>query len=90
MNASGQTALDIAQFWNHTDVASLLSQHKENVLFDQTHNYYSVNPLYRASDVRKDASALQALQKNATSKFVLFEEQKPFLLPPKGDRKKYT
>ncbi|GFO21398.1 peroxisomal NADH pyrophosphatase nudt12 [Plakobranchus ocellatus] len=89
MNSSGQTALEIAQFWNHKDAAAVLSQHKENVLFDQTHNYYSVNPLYRASDLRKDASALQALKKDGSSKFILFEEQKPFLLPPDGERRKY-
>ncbi|KAK3758634.1 hypothetical protein RRG08_019544 [Elysia crispata] len=89
MNASGQTALDIAQFWNHKEAASILSQHKENVLFDQTHNYYSLNPLYRASDLRKEESALQTLKKNATSKFILFEQQKPFLLPPEGDRRRY-
>ncbi|GFR92388.1 peroxisomal NADH pyrophosphatase NUDT12 [Elysia marginata] len=89
MNASGQTALDIAQFWNHKDAASILSQHKENVLFDQIHNYYSLNPLYRASDLRKEESTLQALKKNISSKFILFEQQKPFLLPPEGERKRY-
>ncbi|CAG5116587.1 unnamed protein product, partial [Candidula unifasciata] len=89
LNASGQTAFDIAEFWNHKEAASLLSQHKQEEQFNQIHNYYSLNPLYRASDLRKDADALLAAKRNPSSKYILFSNLQPFLLPPEDPKIKY-
>ncbi|XP_005094350.1 peroxisomal NADH pyrophosphatase NUDT12 isoform X2 [Aplysia californica] len=89
LNASGQTALEIARFWNHSEAASVLSQHKQGVEFDQIHNYFSLNPLYRASEMRKDTAGLQAAKNNMSTKFVLFSDQKPFLLRSEEPSRKY-
>ena len=90
LNASGQSALDIARFWNHSKAASELSQHKVESSTQQINNYYSRNPLYRASDMRKDTAALEEAKNNVKSKFVLFSHQKPFLVKSDdGHKKKY-
>uniref|UniRef100_A0A0B7A769 NAD-capped RNA hydrolase NUDT12 n=1 Tax=Arion vulgaris TaxID=1028688 RepID=A0A0B7A769_9EUPU len=89
LNASGQTARDIAEFWNHKEATSLLSQHKQDEQFEQFHNYYSLNPLYRASDIRKDDEALQVAKRNPSSKYILFSNLQPFLLPTEGPKIKY-
>uniref|UniRef100_A0A2C9LAL5 NAD-capped RNA hydrolase NUDT12 n=1 Tax=Biomphalaria glabrata TaxID=6526 RepID=A0A2C9LAL5_BIOGL len=80
LNASGQTALEIAQFWNHKEVASILSQYRQQLEYDQIHNYYSLNPLYRASDVRKDAKQLESAKNNKSAKFIMFSKLQPFLI----------
>ncbi|XP_059174609.1 NAD-capped RNA hydrolase NUDT12-like isoform X3 [Physella acuta] len=88
-NAAGQTALDIAHFWNHKDSLALLSQHQQNTEFNQVRHYYSQNPLYRASDVRKDEKLLEAAQMNKSAKFVLFSKLCPFLIATKEPKKQY-
>lgn len=89
LNSSGQSALDIAVFWNHKAAASLLSLHQQEEQFDQLHNYYSLNPLYRASDVRKDTEALESAKRNSSTKYIIFSNLQPFLLPSESPKKKY-
>lgn len=89
LNVSGQTALDIAQFWCHKEAASILSQHRADHAFDQINNYYSLNPLYRASDMRKDPEALEKARQNSTTKFILFSNRNPFLIRSETGGKKY-
>ena len=85
MNASGQTALDIASFWNHTESVAYLREHSTQSPFDQAINYYSQNPLYRASDLRKNAEWLEAAMKKEGTKFVVFSsELKAFLTKGEG------
>lgn len=90
MNASGQTALDIASFWNHTDCAAFLQKHSICSPFDQVHNYYSQNPLYRASDLRKNSEWLDSAVKKEATKFVVFSHDlKPFLVAEEGKKLKF-
>lgn len=89
LNASGQSARDIAQFWNHDDAADILSKHHSELGIQEVRNYYSQNPLYRASDMRKDTASLQEAKNNPNSKFVLFSERKPFLVRGDKPQKKY-
>jgi len=89
LNASGQSAHDIAKFWNHEDVAAILSKHSQESSIQEVRNYYSQNPLYRASDMRKDSEALEAAKNNPKSKFIIFSQQQPFLIRSDGPQKKY-
>ena len=89
LNASGQSAHDIAKFWNHEDVAAILSKHSKESSIQEVRNYYSQNPLYRASDMRKDSEALEAAKNNPKSKFIIFSQQQPFLIRSDGPQKKY-
>ncbi|KAL8615929.1 hypothetical protein ACOMHN_034605 [Nucella lapillus] len=89
MNASGQTALDIASFWNHADSATYLQQHSKHSPFDQAINYYSQNPLYRASDLRKKPQWLEAAMQKDSTKFVIFSSDiRPFLIKGTGKKLK--
>jgi NAD+ diphosphatase len=89
MNASGQTALDIASFWNHDESAAFLRKHSTASPFDQAVNYYSQNPLYRASDMRKNAEWLASTAKKDSSKFIIFTvDLRPFLTKGGGKRLK--
>ncbi|XP_076465034.1 NAD-capped RNA hydrolase NUDT12-like isoform X2 [Babylonia areolata] len=87
MNASGQTALDIASFWNHTDSATYLQKHSTHSPFDQAVNYYSQNPLYRASDLRKNSEWLEDAMRKDSTKFVIFSSDLRPLFT-KGEGKK--
>ena len=89
LNASGQSALDIANFWNHKETASKISQHEGETLYQPVQNYYSQNPLYRASDMRKDEKVLQEAKENPSTKFILFSKQKPFLVKSDENPKKF-
>ena len=89
MNASGQTALDIASFWNHTDSAAFLQKHSTSSPYDQAVNYYSQNPLYRASDLRKNTEWLDTAMRKETTKFIIFSsEVRPFLTKGEGNKLK--
>ncbi|KAH9518336.1 Peroxisomal NADH pyrophosphatase nudt12 [Bulinus truncatus] len=88
LNASGQTALDIAQFWNHKEATAVLSQYQQQMEYDQLHNFYSLNPLYRASHVRKDAKALEAAKINKSAKYIIFSNLQPYLIRSEDKKKK--
>ena len=91
MNASGQTALDIASFWNHADCAAFLQKHSTSSPYDLAVNYYSQNPLYRASDLRKNTEWLDAATKKETTKFVIFSSDLcPFLTRGEGKKLKFA
>ncbi|KAK7496825.1 hypothetical protein BaRGS_00011805 [Batillaria attramentaria] len=91
MNASGQTALDIASFWNHTDCATFLQKHSTQSPYDQAVNYYSQNPLYRASDLRKDSAWLEAAMKKEATKFIVFSKDfRPLLMAGEGKKLKFA
>lgn len=87
MNASGQTALDIASFWNHQDSAAFLRKHSIVSPVDQAVNYFSHNPLYRASDIRKNSAWLGSTIKQTGTKIAVFSSDiRPLL--KKADGKK--
>ncbi|XP_067666461.1 NAD-capped RNA hydrolase NUDT12-like isoform X1 [Haliotis asinina] len=78
LNSSGQTALDIANFWNHSDASSALSD-STVVPTQECRNYYSVNPLNRASDRRKHPEWIDQAVKRDNTKFIVFSDLNPFL-----------
>lgn len=73
MNSTGQTALDIALFWNHSDVAKQLRAEAKEINPDNNlRNYFSLNLLNRCSDKRKDKTWLRNKVLAENTHFVLF------------------
>lgn len=90
VNKTGQTAQDIALFWDQNLAAKLIEAHmKEENPDQQLRNFFSLNHLDRASEKRKDKEWLQAKISNETSKFLLLSELKPFVLPIKDKTSKW-
>ncbi|XP_060569249.1 NAD-capped RNA hydrolase NUDT12-like [Ruditapes philippinarum] len=75
INSTGQTSLDIALFWNHSDVAKLLQSGTKEVNPDiNLRNYFSLNLLNRCSDKRKDKTWLRNKILADNTRFILFHE----------------
>ncbi|KAH3837467.1 NAD-capped RNA hydrolase NUDT12-like isoform X2 [Dreissena polymorpha] len=73
INSTGQTALDIALFWNHGDVARHLQAGQRYLHPDDNfRNYFSLNTLNRCSDKRKDRGWLANKINDANTRFVVF------------------
>ncbi|KAL5004218.1 hypothetical protein ScPMuIL_017674 [Solemya velum] len=86
INSTGQTALDIAMFWNQKDAANILSQHYKTGNPDQqVRNYFSLNHLRRCAEKRKDLEWQKSVFSQDSTKYILFSELKAFLLPLKGN-----
>ncbi|XP_025076758.1 peroxisomal NADH pyrophosphatase NUDT12-like isoform X2 [Pomacea canaliculata] len=91
MNSSGQTALDIASFWNHIDSAVYLQKHSTQSPYDLVSNYFSQNPLYRASDLRKNSEWLETVMKKESTKYVVFDaDLSPFFIQGEENRFKFA
>ncbi|KAK6179516.1 hypothetical protein SNE40_011851 [Patella caerulea] len=90
MNSSGQTALDVATFWNNQEIVDLLTGKSRLEERQQFYNFFSQNPLYRASEKRNDKAWLQNVLKLSTTNFVIFSELNAFVTPVKnaGSEKK--
>ncbi|XP_052795844.1 NAD-capped RNA hydrolase NUDT12-like [Mya arenaria] len=73
INSTGQTALDMALFWNHADVARILQtdSHQANP-DDNPRNYFSLNPLNRCSEKRKDKTWLRNKVLADNTRFIAF------------------
>lgn len=87
VNSSGQTALDIAQFWSHTDIVDLLGT--KNPISSPAYtglpnqgmnNFFSHNPLDRAHYRRTDASWLTNKMKSFATKWCLFKDLSPYVI----------
>ncbi|KAK3601042.1 hypothetical protein CHS0354_029266 [Potamilus streckersoni] len=92
MNSTGQTAMDIALFWNQKECARIL-QHNAKINPDGSlWNYFSLNPLNRCADKRKDKTWISETMQKSTTKYILFSELKPFVTKCKEKNKswKYT
>ena len=72
VNVSGHNALDIARYWNHVKCASFLEKTLCNVVPNQSANYFSLNPLFCASDLRRNSSWVSSAMTRETSKFIIF------------------
>lgn len=73
INSTGQTALDIALFWNHADVARQLQLKASVVNPDENlRNYYSFNLLNRCSDKRKDKTWMRNKILASNTRFIIF------------------
>jgi len=92
MNNIGQTAADIATFWNHNHIVSLLkdSDHAVdgkaflNFPSSQKAVYTSDDILDRASDKRKDKQWLEEQMMNKKTQFIIFVGLKPMAIPLQG------
>ena len=90
MNSTGQTALDIAMFWNHSDVArQLRSEDKVQNPDINLRNYFSLNNLNRCSDKRKDKTWLRNKMLQENTKFILFSNLNVLVCPVPGKKQKY-
>ena len=93
INSSGQTATDIARFWNHSDVERVLlpstgggaggveaafSQLSLQAQgFPQTTNYFCGNPLDRMAHMRKNEEWLAETLQKASTKIVALSNLQP-------------
>lgn len=90
VNKTGQTALDIANFWNQTNATSLIMEHVQHENPDkQLRNYFSYNILSRCSEKRKDEDWLERKMKEESTKFIIFSELKPFVVTTPKSKWKY-
>lgn len=73
INSTGQTALDIALFWNHPEIIQQLTEQVKDTNPDKNlSNYFSMNLLNRCSEKRKDKTWLRNKMLAANSRFILF------------------
>ncbi|KAL7885086.1 hypothetical protein AOLI_G00078560 [Acnodon oligacanthus] len=87
MNKSGQTAHDIAKFWGHKHIASLLVSGAESSLNEllphkgamDHENYFNREYLDRRSDKRTDSGWLAAKQISPKTVFLLFHNLEPLV-----------
>ncbi|KAG9355021.1 hypothetical protein JZ751_001734 [Albula glossodonta] len=87
VNKSGQTAYDIARFWGHKHIASLLansrggnSHHLLPSSGTEGHeNYFSREYLNRMSEKRTDSLWLKAKQSSPASVYILFFNLNPLV-----------
>lgn len=78
INHNGQTALDIAKFWNHKAVQDILSKKSsENKEFK---NFFSSNPLDRYGNMRSNAEWIEKVSKQPDTVYVIFHELSPLLV----------
>ena len=73
INSTGQTALDIALFWNNRDVANLLQTDSAEQNPDSNlRNFFSLNLLNRCSDKRKDKTWMRNKVLAPNTRFIAF------------------
>ena len=87
MNKSGQTALEIADFWNQSAILHLLMQDTKQNLDKQRDgrsNYFGFNPLDRCANKRTDKDWLEKVTKDADTKFLLFADSSPYVYNSEG------
>ncbi|XP_072537973.1 NAD-capped RNA hydrolase NUDT12 isoform X2 [Salminus brasiliensis] len=88
MNGSGQTAYDIAKFWGHRHIASLLVSGGDSNLHELLQstgasgheNFFSREYLDRMSDKRTDSEWLSSKQASPKTVFILFHNLDPLVM----------
>ena len=84
INAVGQTALDIAEFWQHHSVASVLREGSPSggttvaLTTHASRPFFCDSPLNRVSQRRTDDKWLNELQTSPRSIYILFTNLQPF------------
>lgn len=79
-NAIGQTAYDIASFWNHRPIVKLLENNSSTDDPCELVHFFAVQDLDRCSERRKDQAWLdQTMFSNPDTKFLLFINAFPVL-----------
>ena len=83
VNKSGQNTLDIAEFWDHAEVISLLKNDPQTKKSAETNvvNYFGFNPLDRQSQNRNNPDWLASAIKAPTTTFVLYRDLSPYVKP---------
>ncbi|MGH0190447.1 UNVERIFIED_CONTAM: hypothetical protein FKN15_047184 [Acipenser sinensis] len=85
VNKSGQTALDIAKFWGHKHIATLLANKSgDRPVFlpgaaEEHENYFCRTFLNRMSEKRTDSAWLKAKQLHSTTVYILFSSLSPLV-----------
>ncbi|XP_051875622.1 peroxisomal NADH pyrophosphatase NUDT12 [Pristis pectinata] len=92
-NKSGQTALDIAQFWGYKSIADLLANPKiaadAGTLSDgpeENENYFSRTLLNKLSEKRSNSDWLKAKQIHQATVYILFSNLNPLVISPNDIR----
>lgn len=92
VNASSQTAYDIAKFWGHRHISNLLGRTDDSchrVLpgsdLNQHENYFSREMLDRLSGKRTDQVWLEAKQSHPDTVFLLFSNLSPMVSSSRDD-----
>lgn len=92
MNSSSQTAYDVAKFWGHRHIGSLLSRSEggcRRVLpggdFTPQENYFGRETLDRLSGRRSDEVWLEAKQKDPDTVYLLFSNLSPMVSTSQDD-----
>ena len=90
MNKTGQTALDIAQFWDQSEATSLIMDYVKHDNPDkQLRNFFSYNPLLRCAEKRKDTNWLENKMREDSTKYIAFCELQPYVLSLSDNKWKY-
>nr|XP_054756309.1 NAD-capped RNA hydrolase NUDT12-like [Lytechinus pictus] len=82
-NKSGQNSLDIAEFWDHTEVINLLRndpQIKEVANKDLV-NFFGLNPLDRQSHQRTNKQWIRDAMQAPTTTYILYRYLNPYIIP---------
>ncbi|KAK3097530.1 hypothetical protein FSP39_010491 [Pinctada imbricata] len=90
VNKTGQTAQDIAFFWDQGNASKVLNDfvNKQNP-DKQLRNYFSLNYLDRCSEQRKKEDWLQSKIREECTRFIAFSELKPFVVPLEDRTKRW-
>ena len=92
LNSSGQTAKDIAKFWNYPEISKLLDKSPTNdnlpgyAIMNTTEchddkNFFANGFLDRAAHKRKDIEWLKEMTANETTVFLLFKDLEALVTP---------
>ena len=86
INSSGQTAADIARFWNHNEALGILEPSSDAPEPSQFKHYKHVNffghgTLDRASDKRKDKEWLEQAKRNPRTQYILLSDLSAVVIP---------
>ncbi|XP_033113479.1 peroxisomal NADH pyrophosphatase NUDT12-like isoform X2 [Anneissia japonica] len=85
MTKSGQTALEIAKFWNHDSIVNIISG-KSNAstqlgqLPSVEVNFFGINPLDRCAALRIKQDWIEEQMHQPTTRFILFHKLNPLVV----------
>ncbi|XP_019966952.2 NAD-capped RNA hydrolase NUDT12 isoform X1 [Paralichthys olivaceus] len=92
VNASSQTAYDIAKFWGHRHISNLLGRTDDGCLrvlpgsdLVPQENYFGRETLDRLSAKRTDKEWMEVRQKDADTVYLLFSSLSPMVSCSEGD-----
>lgn len=80
VNQSGQTAQDIAEFWQHEKIVKLLSSITDNTTQQpQLSNFLCNSPLDRSAQKRTDEKWIEKAMKHPDSTYIVFSNLSPLV-----------